>query len=130
VRTLGWGGAGYDALYITTKDLLQNRKVKMIVFYDETQYFDKLNALAPNWFRFGDDGESLAGLPMGRQLAYYYAAILGVPKNLLCLLRSNLGADMSPAKMDHVEHLYHADNCETAWFPRRLPRIQLHQSPG
>jgi hypothetical protein len=110
VRTLGWGGAGYDALYFITKDLLQNRKVRMIVIYDETQVYNRVNPLAPNWFRFGDDAGSLALLPLDRKLTYYYAAILGVPKNILSLLRPNLPADMSPAKMKYVEQYYHAGN--------------------
>lgn len=110
VRTLGWGGAGFDALYITTRDLLEHRKVRMIVFYDECQTYNKPNSLAPNWFRIADNGRDLAGLPIKYQLAYYYAAVLGIPKNFLCLLRSNLPADMSPAKMAYVEHLYDADN--------------------
>jgi hypothetical protein len=110
VRTLGWGGAGFDALYITTKDLLQNRRVKMMVIYDECQTYDQPNSLAPNFFRLADDADSLAGLPLRLKLDYYDAAILGVPKNLLCLLRSALPADMSPAKMDYVDGLYDADN--------------------
>lgn len=111
VRTLAWGGAGFDALYIITKDLLENRKVKMIVFYDEVQSIDQPNSLAPIWFRFGDDGDSLKGLPLKRQLPYYFASILGAPKNILDLIRSNLPADMSPAKMDYVDNnVYFSDD--------------------
>src|SRR5580704_2838252 len=35
VLTIGWGGPGYDGLYLVEKDLLEHRKVKLLVFYDE-----------------------------------------------------------------------------------------------
>ncbi len=110
VRTLGWGGAGYDALYFITKDLLEHRQVKMIVFYDECQFFNKPNPLAPVWFRFGDDNASLAGLPLDRRLNYYFAAIIGMPKNLLSLVRSHRPADMSPKKMEAIDRITASDD--------------------
>jgi len=110
VRTIGWGGAGFDELYFITKDLLQNRKVKMIVFYDEHPPIDQANSLAPNSFRFADDAGTLTALPWRLKLSYYYAAILGAPKNLLSLLRSCLPADMSPAKMNSVQQFYHSED--------------------
>jgi len=110
VRTVGWGGPGFDQLYFITKDLLQNRRVKMIVFYDECQPNDQPNSLAPNFFRFADELGMLADMPLRLKLTYYYAAILGAPKNLLYLLRPGLPADMSPAKMNQVEQFYRAPN--------------------
>lgn len=113
VRTMGWGGAGFDALYFMTKDLLRHRKVRMLVFYDECQMLDQPNSLAPDWFRLADDGQVLTGLPWHRQAAYYFAAILGVPKNVLCLVRHNLPPDLTAEKMKAVAEMYHADDIAT-----------------
>ena len=43
VRTIAWGGNGFDILYFIVKDLLQHRNVRMIVFYDETHLENKTN---------------------------------------------------------------------------------------
>jgi len=122
VRTICWGGAGFDELYIVTKDLLQNKRVKMIVFYDECRLDNQPNSLAPNMFRFADDAGMLTTLPLRFKLAYYYAAILGIPKNLLCLLRSNLPPDMSPAKMNAVEQFFHCEN-----IVKQLGSLAVHR---
>src|SRR5580698_10906557 len=53
VRTLGWGGAGYDALYFFTRDLLAHRKVRMLVFYDENPAPGFRYPQISGWFRFG-----------------------------------------------------------------------------
>jgi hypothetical protein len=92
VRTIGWGGAGYDELYFIARDLLAHRRVRMLVFYDE-------NTLTPNarlqtWFRFGEDAALLSGLSRSEQSLFYFAAILGMPRNLVCLLRPNLPAPL------------------------------------
>jgi hypothetical protein len=103
VRMVGWGGSGFDELYFITRDLLQHRKVKMIVFCDECQPENQPNSLAPDFFRFANDAGMLTALPLRIKLIYYYAAILGAPKNLLCLLRPGLPADMSPAKTTFID---------------------------
>ncbi|HSY18383.1 MAG TPA: hypothetical protein VK815_08620 [Candidatus Acidoferrales bacterium] len=96
VITLGWDWAGFDANYFIAKDLLQHRKVKMIVFSDESRVGDKPHHAAPRWFRFGDDAGSLGGLPLQLQAAYYFGAVIGMPRNLLSLTRTNY-ASWTPA---------------------------------
>jgi len=110
VRTVAWGGAGFDELYFITKDLLQNRRVKMIVFYDECRVDNQPNSLAPNGFRFADDAELLTTLPVRLKLAYYYAAILGMPKNLLSIVRPALPADMNPRRTNYIEEHFQTGN--------------------
>jgi len=96
VRTIAWGGGGYDALYFAMQDLLQNRRVKVLVFNDECQAYNVPNPYARHWFRFGENGADLAGFPGRIQSDYYFAAILGLPRNLLDLLRPNLQSEMPP----------------------------------
>jgi len=110
VRTIAWGGAGFDQLYFVAKDLLEHRKVKMLVFYDEYRVDNVPNSMAPNYFRFADDAELLTGLPVRLKLAYYYAAILGMPKNLLALIRPAFPADMDPKKRNFIEKGFHTEN--------------------
>jgi hypothetical protein len=93
VRLITWSWQSYDALYIIAGDLLEHRKVHMLVFND-------LNPDATNfahhqaslWFRYGDNSEALSGLPLVSQGSLYASAILGLPRNLVGLLRDNLPA--------------------------------------
>lgn len=97
VRSFCWGGPGYDALYFIAQDLLEHRKVHTLIYYDvydEEDIPTVPHVLAPHWFRFGDNAEAMIGLPLPVQSAYYFAAILGMPRNLLCLASPNLPADL------------------------------------
>jgi len=90
VVTLSWTWAGFDALYFFTRDLLQHRKVRMLVAYDE---FD--GRYIPHWtnlrfYRFCDSEPVLAGLPLRQRLPFYSSAILGTPLNLLYMTRPNI----------------------------------------
>src|SRR5450756_537584 len=97
VRTFGWGGSGYDALYFITQDLLEHRKVRTLVFYDvydEEDIPHTPHVLAPHWFRFVDIAGALSALSVTVQSSYYFASILGIPRNLLCSISPNLPADL------------------------------------
>jgi hypothetical protein len=63
-----------------------------LVFYDECSgpILYEIHQQAPRWFRFGEDGGVLGGLPFRYQAVYYYAAVIGMPRNVLELLVSNL----------------------------------------
>jgi hypothetical protein len=52
------------------------------------------NNKSPVWFRFREDAGTLAGLPVSQQAYFYFASMVGLPRNLLCLIRPNLAADM------------------------------------
>jgi hypothetical protein len=107
VRTLGWYWTGFDAIYFITQDLLRHRKVHMLVFSDETGE-NGPHEHAERWFRFGENKEALAGLPLPMQAAYYLEAVLGMPRNLLDLLRANLG--VSPFSEEHFWKSVSSDN--------------------
>jgi hypothetical protein len=87
--TTAWNWMGFDALYFVAQDLLVNRKVNTIVLIDVTSTDKKPHAAAPYWFRFGDNAEALRGMPLKFIPQYYFAAILGMPRNLLSLIRPN-----------------------------------------
>lgn len=112
VRVVGWGGAGYDALYFITKDLLENRRVRMLVFYDENNNPGSRNTLSPAWFRWSENAGDLIGLPLAEQAYFYFASLVGMPRNLLCLIRSNLSADLQGTNYweEHYRSTNLADN--------------------
>jgi hypothetical protein len=96
VLNLCWKWAGYDATYFITRDLLEHRRVKMLVFTDEqppgfsSDGLHRSQCVAHHWFRFGDGAPDIAGLTLPNQASLYGSAILGLPRNLLCLARPNL----------------------------------------
>jgi len=98
VRAITWSWDGYDALYFIAQDLLQHRKVRMILFSDLSCDLgpggssDIAHHQTSYWFRFADNAEALAGLPLKSKASFYASAVLGMPRNLVGLLRSNLAA--------------------------------------
>jgi hypothetical protein len=106
VRTLAWGGAGYDGLFFIAQDLLAHRKVRMLVFYDEDNAPNVRNATAVSWFRFGENAAELSGLPLRDQSLFYFAAIVAMPKNLLALVRPNLPAPLVTTPPNYWEQHY------------------------
>jgi len=91
VRSLCWTWNGYDALYFIAQDLLQQRKVHMIIICDlSSGAYDAAHREASYWFRFADNAEALAGLPIKSKASFYASAILGMPRNLIGLVRPNL----------------------------------------
>jgi hypothetical protein len=102
-RTFGWGWPGYDNLYFVTRDLLATRQVRMLVFDDLYNLSDRPHILAPHMFRFGDDADVLDGLPFRAKMSYYFAAVVGMPHNLLGLIRTNFAPNLHPDKPTHFE---------------------------
>jgi hypothetical protein len=113
VRTIAWGGAGYDALYFISKELLRHRKVHTLVYYDENPTGNQRNVQSPTWFRWSDDSAELNGLPLPEKGRFYLSSVLAVPKMLLGKVRSNLPADMSPQIVHVQEAILHAPNPDT-----------------
>ena len=106
VVTLAWGWHGMDALYFITRDLLQNRKVHLIVINDDCGV-NRPHQEAWRWFRFGEDEKELAGLSLRDHVYYYFGAMVGMPRNLLDFVRSNLPADLTPQHVAYVEQRDH-----------------------
>jgi hypothetical protein len=94
-RTLCWDWVGADPFYRITKDLLDHRNVHMIVFCDQPITLpetDTAHKMAPDLFQWPDHAEDLAGLQLRAKTSFYAAAVIGMPKNLVGRLRSNLPA--------------------------------------
>jgi hypothetical protein len=94
VRSLCWHYSGFDALYFIARDLLQHRKVRMIVFCDML-YPDASNGAhrsASKWFLWPEDAPELTGLNMKAKATFYAGAMIGIPRILLDLVRNNLPA--------------------------------------
>jgi hypothetical protein len=103
VRTIAWGGSGYDALFFITRDLLTHRRVRLLVFYDENPTGGQRNSQAIFWFRWSEDAQWLSGLPLRDKALFYFAADIGMPRNLLSLLRPNLPAPLVTDKPNYWE---------------------------
>ena len=108
VQTFGWSWLGFDALYFITQDLLQHRKVKMIVFDDE--YWPAPHVAAARWFRYGENREALQGMSPAIQANYYFAALLGMPRNLLSLIRLNYPEELVLPDDAHWKNFYRSQN--------------------
>jgi hypothetical protein len=94
VRSLCWHWSGFDALYFMSRDLLQHRKVHMIVFCDLI-FPDTSNAAhrsTSKWFLWSEDAGEISGMNRRAKATFYAAALIGMPRNLLDLLRNNLPA--------------------------------------
>jgi hypothetical protein len=113
VRTIAWGGAGYDGLYFIAQDLLAHRRVRMIVFYDENPAGANRNNVAVSWFRWADNSAALAGLPLPDQSLFYFASIVGMPRNLLSLVRPNLPAPLVTDQPNYWTIIANAPNPAT-----------------
>jgi len=114
VRTICWGGTGYDALYFITQDLLAHRKVRLLVFYDENNFSKTYrNSQAPLWFRYGDNAGALDGLPLGEKAHFYFSAIIGLPRNLLALMSPIEPMPVISSTPNAMESYFHAINPAT-----------------
>ena len=123
--TLGWAYPGFDAVYFVLRDLLQNRKVKMLVIYDECRGSGMPHVAASRWFRLGDHAGELAGLPFSTRAGFYAEAVRGMPRNLLSLLRRDLPVNSAPGKPSFWESFYHAENSAF-----RLGSLAVHLGYG
>lgn len=115
VRTLGWNWPGFDALYFTAEDLLENRKVKLLVVNNEfTTWVGRTqpHRLASRWFRLGDNGRDLAGLGLEEKAVYYASSVLGMPRNLLGMTRASLPIRPSAELEFSPEKLYRTEDPE------------------
>jgi len=92
VRSLCWHYSGFDALYFIARDLLRHRKVRMIVFCDML-YPDASNGAhrsTSKWFLWPEDAPEISGLSMKAKATFYAGAMVGIPRNLLDMIRNNL----------------------------------------
>ena len=108
-RTLCWDWVGADPFYRIAKDLLEHRRVHMIVFCDPSiNAPDTAHKMAPDLFQWPDHDKDLAGMQLRTKTAFYAAAIVGMPKNLWGRVRSNLltinSEEISWPGCEHMEN--------------------------
>ena len=113
VFTLGWFWAGFDATYFVAQDLLQHRRVKMLVLYDEDTRGDHPHPSAPIWFRWADNSAGLTGLPARYRAGLYTSAIMGMPRNFLGRLRADQPVDAAGEKQFWAEEYFGSSPAET-----------------
>lgn len=103
VRSICWAGAGFDSLYFFTRDLLEHRHVKTLVFYDESsgKAANDVHQFLTHWFRFQDERGVLSGLPFRNQVTYYFASVIGMPRNLLELFTPNLPRNTNSIRLNN-----------------------------
>lgn len=110
VRSVCWKGSGFDSLYFFTKDLLAHRRVGTLVFYDEAACDapDEIQQYAATWFRWRDSSADVASLPLRERIGYYFASVVGMPRNLLAVITRNLPLDSArtPDSYLHWEPSY------------------------
>lgn len=108
VATLGWNWPGFDAVYFAAEDLLNHRTVKLLVVDDEYNP-DSLGTmphrLASRWFRM-DNATSITDLTARQQSRYYASAVLGMSRQLLGMVRSNLPERLAPLSAFSPEQWY------------------------
>jgi hypothetical protein len=83
---------GPDLNYFVTHDLMEHRKVKMLVIAAPA-WVQRSNQPHVQLFRvvrYGDHPGALDGLPLSYRLAIYAEFVLGAPRHALDLLRPNL----------------------------------------
>ena len=97
VVMIGSNWQGMDLQYVMLRDLLEHRKVRMLVTAMPIPQVDsdRPHVQLFRWLRFGEFPEVIAGLPLRSRLTLYADFVLGAPRQLLTLLRPNL---VDPAK--------------------------------
>jgi hypothetical protein len=84
--------------------------VGLLVFYDETPTGDQRNNQATFWFRWSEDADRVSGLPLKDQGLFYFASLIGMPRNLLCQLRPNLPAPLVTDQPNYWETVANSPN--------------------
>lgn len=91
VITFGSNWRGEDLNYTLLRDLLQRRKVKLLVFSMPAYYqlMDEPHNQSSRWMLYGEEEAALSDLPLRQRVALYGEAVLGAPRHLLSKVRSN-----------------------------------------
>ena len=91
VRRLALKWQGLDMQYMLMKDLLEHRKVGLVIMDMPTDALlgDAPHIQAYRWMRWGEFPTSTAGLSFRQRMAIYGAQVLGAPRQLVNYLRPN-----------------------------------------
>src|SRR5437016_3433798 len=112
VFSLDWPWGGFDAVYIIAHDLLERRRVHVLMIYDEGlgRGVDGPHPHSSRWFRIGENSEALEGLPLISKAQLYGGAVLGMPRHLLSVVRPNLMEDPEHGRPNFFDEYYRAPN--------------------
>lgn len=107
VVSFGFNFNGIDVPYVMLRDLLAQRRVRLVVFsIPRLSIVDGPNATAYKFLRFGEYPEVTAPLPVKYKAALYAGTVLRSPHDLLSLLRetrsrpSKLASDLGANKVE------------------------------
>lgn len=129
VFTLGWPWPGFDAVYVVAHDLLNHRRVRTLVVYDEARDDDLPHIHSQRWFRIGEDSEVFEGLPWLSRANLYGGAVLAMPRQLLSAIRPNLTEDPFHTRPNYWSSYYRAPNIAQNWGSLRA-RIGFGYNPN
>ena len=110
VQSLGWPWPGFDSLYFIARDLLEHRRVRVMVISDEGIAPEDAHVRSMSWFRIGENSDALQGLPPKFQAELYGQAMLGAPRHLLSAARPNLLEDPLHCRPNFWNSYYRAPN--------------------
>lgn len=122
--TLGMNHPAEDMIYVVLKDLLAQRKVRMLVIGQparrQTSPHPELHRLFDPWLHFG----VWRGLGWPDRARLYALSVLGAPRIALNALRKNLPPGPSADLREHRGAFIRALN-----FGHKLPFVQHHAPP-
>jgi hypothetical protein len=100
VRMFGFVFQGYDMQYVMARDLLEQRRVKMLVisFSGPRHVRDRPHVQLHNMLRWGEYPEMLDGMPFADRASLYASSVLDGPRQLVKYLRPERPI---PAADDH-----------------------------
>jgi hypothetical protein len=94
--------AGTDLRYMLLRDLLEHRKVRMLLLSLPTSVdlSDRPHVQAFRWLRYGDVPEVMSLLPTRDRAAVFSANVLGAPRQLLALTRPDRSTDADDVSLN------------------------------
>jgi hypothetical protein len=110
VISLCWPWPGFDAVYTMARNLINHRRVHTLVVYDEGNRDDLPHRHAHRWFLLGRDRDMLSGLPWSAQVRLYGDAVLGMPRQLIRLVRPNRMEEPTRCRPNFWNSYYRAPN--------------------
>jgi hypothetical protein len=118
VRMFGYVFQGYDMQYLMMRDVLEHRRVKMLVISlsGPRHISDRPHVQLHNLMRWGEYPEMLDGLRFADRASIYASCVLDGPRQLVKLLRSERPID--------------ADNHRSLMVHESVPEISAAPAPA
>lgn len=88
VMTFGFNFNGLDTSYAILRDLLERRRVHLVVFtVSRIRFHDGPSTLAYRFLRYSDHPEVVADMPLSSKFSLYACNVLRSPHDILLMLR-------------------------------------------